>query len=348
MSRKATIVVPALNEEQSISACLASIRSLTSAGPAFEIVLADNGSTDRTVEIARGFGAHIVTNPNLTIGGLRNHGARAGSGDLIAFLDADCTVDPEWLSSAAACMATTGAHVVGSVHRIPDDAGWVAVAASELSASKAGVVNYIPSGNLVVSRECFERVGGFSDTIRTNEDVDFCRRARQLGYLVFADPSITAVHHGVPRSAKDFFRREMWHGRDSFRVFFDDLKLVANLWVVLYALVFAATGVCGIAALVACAVTGSFLPLALYGVLFVGLVAVVWLSRVRRHRRHQLQILVHQLLYGSARAASLTMAVAGLLGRHSLSRGSWRVASAPDTPAGGPKAGVVGDETKHA
>jgi Glycosyl transferase family group 2 len=223
----------------------------------------------------------------------------------------------------------TGAVVVGSVHRAPEDSGWIAKASAELASTKTGEVKYIPSGNLIVSRQCFDTAGGFDERMTTNEDVDFCRRVRRLGHLVFADPDIVAIHHGVPRSALDFFRRELWHGRDSFRVFLEDLERVTNLWVMLYSFGFAMVGFCGIVAIVVFALTRSVVPLALFVGLLAALLSLVWFTRVRTHHNHRFSILMQQTLYGAARAASLLTVVAGLFRASRHSRGSWRVASPP-------------------
>ncbi len=325
MPHHVAIVIPALNEERHIRACLTSVMGLDPSGPTFEVVLADNGSTDHTRDIARELGARVVTNTTVTIGGLRNDGARHAGGTVVAFLDADCTVSSSWLTRAISAMEKSGAHIVGSAHRAPDGAGWVAAASTELSAGKTGAVTYVPSGNMIVTRECFDAVGGFDERMTTTEDVDLCRRARDVGYGVFADPEIIAVHHGVPRSALDLFRREVWHGRDSFRVFFDDLKRVTNLSVVLYSLAFALVGCLGIIAIVISALTLNVVPLAAEGILLLGLAATVWVLRVRSHRTHRFSILLHQLVYGTARATSLCGALAGLFGRREHSSGSWRV-----------------------
>src|SRR5262245_12998719 len=96
-----SIVIPAKNEEANIGRCLDSISQVEWDAGHYEVIVVDNGSTDRTAEIARQKGAKVFVRPELTISGLRNFGAAMGAGKVLAFIDADCTVDRHWLREAA-------------------------------------------------------------------------------------------------------------------------------------------------------------------------------------------------------------------------------------------------------
>lgn len=93
-----SVVIPALNEENTIEECLLSLRSQTYRD--FEIVVVDGGSDDRTVEIARKY-ARVVRQKSSTIGGARREGAEASRGSVIAFTDADSVADCNWLARMA-------------------------------------------------------------------------------------------------------------------------------------------------------------------------------------------------------------------------------------------------------
>ena len=84
-----SVIVLTLNEEQNIGDCLESIRW------ADEIVIADSGSRDRTLEIARGYGARILTIEWKGYGAARNSAVATATGDWILWLDADERVSPE-------------------------------------------------------------------------------------------------------------------------------------------------------------------------------------------------------------------------------------------------------------
>jgi glycosyltransferase involved in cell wall biosynthesis len=110
-SPRLTVVIPALNEEEAIgdtiTRCLAAIPHIRNEGRVsdVEIVVVSDGSTDRTVEIAQ---AYAASNPQVTLvvfernrgyGAAIKEGFRRGSGELVAFLDADGTCDPRFFAS---------------------------------------------------------------------------------------------------------------------------------------------------------------------------------------------------------------------------------------------------------
>jgi len=102
-----TIVIPALNEEAAIGAtierCLDARREIVDQSPVddVEIIVVSDGSTDRTAEIASGYGdvRVIVFETNRGYGAAIKKGFEEGSGDLVGFLDADGTCDPQFFAT---------------------------------------------------------------------------------------------------------------------------------------------------------------------------------------------------------------------------------------------------------
>lgn len=95
-----SVIIPTLNEERYIGKCLESIFNLDYPKNRYEIILVDNGSKDRTIEITKKFNAKIIKRKSLTIGTLRNIGARDARGSILAFIDADCIADRNWIKRA--------------------------------------------------------------------------------------------------------------------------------------------------------------------------------------------------------------------------------------------------------
>lgn len=101
-----SVVIPALNEEKNISATLAAIpvKRLQQLGHQVEMVVVDNGSTDRTGEIARRHGARVLVQPVRGYGNAYKAGFANSTGDIIATGDADLTYPFEILPDALALM----------------------------------------------------------------------------------------------------------------------------------------------------------------------------------------------------------------------------------------------------
>src|SRR5262249_26436414 len=100
-----SFVIPAWNEEANLPRTLRAIHGAAraSAEP-YEIVVADDGSDDRTGEIAVAGGARVVRVAHRQIAATRNSGARAARGEVLVFVDADTAIDAEVLRGALAAL----------------------------------------------------------------------------------------------------------------------------------------------------------------------------------------------------------------------------------------------------
>src|SRR6266511_3482136 len=107
MAPRISVIVPTWNEAKYLPALLASLQAQTA--PPLEVIVADSGSTDGTPDLARAAGALVLEGGRKGPGEGRNRGARAARGDVLLFVDADCTVPPELLSAVEAALARPGA-----------------------------------------------------------------------------------------------------------------------------------------------------------------------------------------------------------------------------------------------
>ncbi len=209
-----SIIIPAYNEEKSIGACLQSIAELDYPRERYEIIVVDNGSTDKTPYIAERFGAVVLKNAAATVAGLRNHGAALAKGDILAFIDADCTVASDWLKNAEPYFDDRSVAAWGAPPIVPDDANWIQTTWFLLRQKPEIVqtVEWLESMNLFVRTPLFHKVKGFNEELMTCEDVDFSYRIGKLGRIV-SDQRITVIHWGEADSIFGFIRKEIWRGR---------------------------------------------------------------------------------------------------------------------------------------
>ena len=223
-----------------IGRCLESLAKLAFSRDRFEVLVVDNGSRDRTLDIAESFqdrlNLKVLQKTNVRISALRNLGARAATGDILAFLDADCLAHEDWLDRILELASVDGAGVLGSHYLLPDNSSWVGRTWHRYQeAPKSGEVSHVPAGDLVMRREDFLKLGGFDETIQTNEDYELCERARKSGMPVRAFPRIGVVHLGTAQSLRVFFRKQAWHGTHVIKVFLRDVLKSHNRKAVFFA-----------------------------------------------------------------------------------------------------------------
>ena len=180
---KATLIIPALNEEKYIGDLLASAAVQTE--PFFEIVVADSGD-DATGDIARKAGAKVVRCQRGNVSASRNAGAQAARGDVLVFADADKHLAPEFLETCLDYLQ--GGAVLAYPREVFSDSILWNMGANGPRWWRDSVFTPVlgmrhTSGCVAVWREAFFAVGGYdvdcNPVEHCWEDVDFGRRIGQ-------------------------------------------------------------------------------------------------------------------------------------------------------------------------
>ncbi len=230
-----SIVIPAFNEETNIRKTLQALQDQTLPKASFEIIVVDNGSTDSTVAAATSFvdklPLQVVSKLGGRISAVRNYGASLATGEILAFLDADCLSRPTWLEDSLKL-----AHqnmIWGAHYLVPRDATWVGKTWFDHQATEQqGPVSFIPGSNLFMHRSTFIKLGGFDELLETSEDVELSQRAISHGMQVIAYPSLAVYHEGTPRTLHQFYRQNRWHGKHVLRLFISNLPSTKHLHLV--------------------------------------------------------------------------------------------------------------------
>ncbi|RMF89532.1 MAG: glycosyltransferase [Methanobacteriota archaeon] len=180
-----SVIVPTLNEEENIEACLASIYSQET-DLEYEVIVSDGGSEDRTVELARNFTDLIVVSDRRGTGIQRNEGATLASADHLLFLDADTLLLSDYLERAhrkfvedPGLLAFSGSFIFPN--RTPKLIFTEKVMNSYFRArSRLGRAT-LPGFNINIRKEVFERIGGFRDV--PLEDIELSIKLRDAGTI---------------------------------------------------------------------------------------------------------------------------------------------------------------------
>jgi len=211
-----SFVIPTLNEEENIQATIKSIRMFAPSWN-YEVIVVDNGSQDNTIKLAEGEGALVVKNAGGTIASSRNKGVAHSNGEILVFLDADVLLTAAWqgeIENTILSIINVPMQVTGSRCSVPDEDNWILK--YWYKKMRFRKENYINSGHLITSKVLFDKIGGFTEELKTAEDYDFSMKARQAGAQIINNPNLVAVHTGYPRTIRAFVKRERWHGREDF------------------------------------------------------------------------------------------------------------------------------------
>ncbi len=221
-----SIIIPVFNAQAYIGACLEALLVQDYQRNNYEIIVVDNGSLDETVSIVKKFPVQLLIKPNCTISALRNWGAKHAKGTVYAFIDADCIAPNDWLLQALQLLDLENVGAVGCWYALPKNPTnvervWDIVTANRRE--KVGPIEWVPSGDLIVKKESFDRINGFNEKLITSEDVDFCQRVIKSGKIIYTHPKVAVEHLGNPKTFKHFFLKEKWRGegvlQNSFKNF---------------------------------------------------------------------------------------------------------------------------------
>jgi len=195
-----SVVICAYNAERTMEACLASLEEIRY--PNYEVVVVNDGSKDRTREIAeRHPDFTLIDQPNQGLSVARNVGMQAARGEIVAYTDSDCVVDPDWLTYLVYKFARGGFVAVGGPNFPPPEESAVA---AYVAASPGGpthvllndeVAEHIPGCNMAFTKQALLGVGGFEPIFAAaGDDVDLCWRLQNQGYAIGFSPAAMVWH----------------------------------------------------------------------------------------------------------------------------------------------------------
>jgi GT2 family glycosyltransferase len=222
---KVSVVVCVFNGERTIDACLASLQKLNY--PNYEVIVVNDGSTDGTRRIAESYDyIHLINQENKGLSEARNVGIRASKGEIIAFTDADCMADPDWLVYLVARFRLSDFGAVGGPNLSPPDESLIAscVAVSPGAPTHVllddEVAEHIPGCNMAFRREALAAITGFDPIFRAaGDDVDVCWRLQNKGYKIGFSPA-AVVWHFRRNTIRDYLKQQRGYGRAETLLFF--------------------------------------------------------------------------------------------------------------------------------
>jgi len=199
MNDNISLYVPCYNVEKYISRCIEAVLAQTS--PPDEILIIDDGSRDRTVELASRYPVRVIKHEsNQGLAAARNTGLKSASNELVASLDADCVPEPDWLEKLAGCMddpnvVMVGGRLVESVLNGVADRWRAAHMRQDWGDRIVTNPPYMFGHDTLVRRTAVAAAGWYDVSRRTNgEDVDLTYRIRKLNFDCVYQPMASINH----------------------------------------------------------------------------------------------------------------------------------------------------------
>jgi len=187
-----SVIVPVYNDPNGLQDTLQSLTNQDYTD--YEVIVVDNGSTDNTREIAKKFPVKLLVEERRSSYAARNKGVENAKGDVIAFIDADMTVDRNWLSR----IAKKDADYLGCKVEIIASKNNIFSRYNSLTGFPVlryiTEKHFIPTCCLVVKRNVFKKIGFFNSNLISNGDLEFGIRVYKAGYKMEYAPNITMYH----------------------------------------------------------------------------------------------------------------------------------------------------------
>ena len=211
----ASVVIP-YSKPKTVGASIATVINQDYPNEQVEIIVVGKGTSELQARFPQ---IEIVdTHQKLSPGRARNAGAAIAKGEFILFLDDDCEAQNGWISENLAELAdpavgAVSGQILGKSPRVfarsTDYANFGACRSNTRRVSR------LWTATLGIRRELFERLGGFDESLRVQEDIDLCFQLNRLGFETIHQPKIKVLHNHGRDSIGSYLSYQYGNGRSA-------------------------------------------------------------------------------------------------------------------------------------
>jgi len=214
---RCSVIIPACNAAATLDPCLAALSQGSLPRDQYQVIVVDDASTDRTVEIARQQGAVVVALAERSgPAAARNAGAAAAEAGILLFTDADCQPAPDWCQEMLRPFADPAVAAAYGVYRSRQTEAVARFAQAEFEERYAHLagrerIDFFATHAAAVRREVLLNAGGFRTDLRGNEDVELAFRLERSGCRIVFAPN-AAVYHKHPATLSAYLSTKVSRG----------------------------------------------------------------------------------------------------------------------------------------
>jgi len=193
-----SVIVPTHSSVSTIKSCLDSLNSQSLSRDQYEIIVVDDGSKDKTLDLAKAASVDkIISITSCSVGTARNIGIKSSNGQIIAFLDSDCQAVEGWLESISKNLlsksAVTGTILNGNPHSLIAWSEYFLEFGGYYKKNKTFQVRFMPGCNQAFTKDALLKTDGFSDKW-LSEDVLFGEHLKKHNIEAFFIPQVQIFH----------------------------------------------------------------------------------------------------------------------------------------------------------
>lgn len=237
MSPKISVIVLVWNGERFLDACLSAL--LSQAYAPFEVIVVDNASTDASLTVVQKYASRVrvIRNRyNLGFAAGNNVGIKVADGDVVVLLNQDTVVQSGWLQAIAETFSDASVGIVGCKGLYPDGrglqhAGGIVDSATAFTRhigwgeADTGQYDlprepdYVTGSAFAIHRRVLQRLAGLEEQFYPAffEEIDYCYRARRLGFRVIYQPRAALYHYETTSLPADGLQRGLAYHNNRVR-----------------------------------------------------------------------------------------------------------------------------------
>lgn len=214
-------MIPTYNAERVVSSVIKSLLEQNYPKNHYEIIIVDDGSTDRTVEVASKFPIRVIKNKHHGPAFQRNFGAKKAKGGILLFTDSDCIPEKDWIKNMVKPFENPGVVGVSGTYKTLNKKSFMArfsgyeIKKSHLGMQKQESIDFIGTFSAGYRKNIFMKFGGFSTKFKTSsgEDPELSYRIAKSGLkMVFQQTAVVAHPHPATlwKYLKQKYQRAFW------------------------------------------------------------------------------------------------------------------------------------------
>lgn len=213
-----SVIVPALNAEETIENCVGSLLNQRYPKWRYEIIIVDNGLTDNTFKILQKFRKRIILLKETKKGSYcaRNKGIRNAKGHIIAFTDSDCVADRKWLLYISKAFEDKRIKLVGGhIKALKTDSillKYCDIFCHPQALFFKSNTPFFATSNMAIRKKCLEHSAGFNESLKSGGDVELCSRLIKDKREIYYEPK-AIVRHLYHDSIVEFMKKQLYYGK---------------------------------------------------------------------------------------------------------------------------------------